>query len=577
MKKNFYAILALASFAAMLIAACTKEKEYSDDFDIAYPLPVLSDFSPKEQFIDGEITITGNNLDKTNKVTVGANNAVATVLSKSATEVKVKLPRYITGPGLINLYTAYKNETVSKDNFTPKYPDTKITGWPDKIVRGQSFFIKAENGDQITSVDFGSAGKVKTEFGSGVPGGMNVLTETLTLPDEVVLTVTAFGNVINGQSPAIPVEDYDPNASYTAVDPILLFDFENGVNPVTDGIAGSQSGLNLNKDIPKGRGNQFLTIKNTNVQNQWGDVQGKFSATNIDLNGFHEPHLTFMVNTGSSSGYFQMSVQQGAITSGVHFKAGNSDVAADDYNFKTNGWEWRSINLATLDYENWGTGKLVFDKSKAIDAINLEFKQGNGGNGGNKDFEINLDHIMITDGYRNREAKSVVVWDFEDGLNPISASAPAITALNGSSVGLGHGNRFATVQTASIPSDWTWIASMEKSVNINMSAWKQPYLTFWVNTGDEKCYGQIAFKQNASEFGFEISPDFEPQATIGKWKFYRVKLEAAAASRWSGTDDFDPKGVLTNVKVGFTTGKVGAGKPYLFNLDELTVSDSPAW
>lgn len=577
MKKTLFKTALGVCALVLVITACTKEKEYSDGFDISYPIPAITDFSPKEQFIDSSIIITGTNLEKASKVTVGANQGEAKIISKSATQVVAKLPRYITGAGVVTVFTSYKNEAVSKESFKPKYPDTRILSWPDKIIRGQTFFIKADNGDQITEIEFVGIGKKTADFKNGVKDGMNVFTEGLTLPDKVRLVVKAYGNVINGNSPEITVENYDPNASYTAVDPVLLWDFEDGKSPVVNSIAGAQAGINLNTAIPKGRGEKFLTVKNNNVANAWGDLQGEFSKENIDLNGFHEPYLTFMVNTGGKNGYVQCAIKQGAVESGFHFKPGNSDVESDDYNFKpTNGWEWRSINLSKIEYDNWGAGKLAFDPKKPIDKISFQFKQGNGGNAG-KEFEINLDHIMITDGPRAKDAKLVNVWDFEDGQNPISATSPAATGINLGAVGAGQGDKFATVKTASIGSDWSWIASAEKATSINMSTWKQSYVSFWVNTGANKCYMQLGLKQGSSEFGFEISPDYEPQATVGKWKYYRIKLEKGAASRWSGTEDWNAKGTITNVKLGFTTGKVGAGSPYEINIDDINFSDGPAW
>lgn len=576
MNKLFKSVI-LGAISSIIIWSCTKENEYSEGYDISYPIPTITDFTPAEQLIDNEITINGTNLEKASKVTVGLNQSEAKIISKSATKVVAQLSRNITGPGVVKVYTSYKNEAVSTGSFKPKYPDTKIVTWPDKIIRGQTFFIKAENGDQITEVEFVGVGKKVCDFKNGVKDGMNVFTEGLTLPDKVRLVVKAYGNVVNGSSPEISVENYDPNASYTPVEPIVLWDFEDGINPVINGIAGSQAGLNLNTSIPKGRGDKFLTVKNDKVGNAWGDLQGEFSKENIDLNGFHEPHLTFLVNTGGKNGYVQCAVKQGGVESGFHFKSGNSDVATDNYNFEpTNGWEWRSINLAKLEYDNWGTGKLVFDPKKNIEKISFQFKQGNGGNVG-VTYEVNVDHIMITDGPRNREAKNVSIWDLEDGQNPINATAPAITGLNLGKVTAGQGEKFASVQTASIAADWSWIASAEKAVTVNMGTWKQPYISLWVNTGDEKCYMQLAFKQNNSEFGFEISPDYNPQATAGKWKLYKIKLEKGAASRWSGTDEWDAKGTITNVKLGFTTGKVGAGSPYQINIDELSLSDGPAW
>lgn len=564
----------------LLAWSCTKENQYSEGFDIAYPIPAITDFSPKEQFIEGELTITGQNLDKTNRVAIGANQADARIVSKAANRVVVQLPRNITGPGPINLYTSYRNETVSSAIFNPRYPDTRILQWPFEITRGQTFFIKAENGDQITNVEFIGVGNKRTEFKNGTKEGMNVFTEGLNLPDRVRLRVSAYGNVVGATSPEIPVVNYDPNATFTPKEAIVLWDFEDGISPVTNVFPGAQAGINLTTTIPKGRGDKFLTVQNDNVGSQWGDQQGEMAFSNIDLTGFTDPHLTFLVNTNGKNGYFQFAVTQDGVESGVHFKAGNSDVETDDYNFvPTNGWEWRSISLSKLDYENWGSGKLNFDRRKPITKIAFQFKQGNGGNGGNKVFEVNLDQIMITDGPRPKSDRLAQIFDFEDGQTnvvPEGGNAPSIAINGGSGFGPGAGNRYVTVRT-NTPSSWTWVAKAERSVNVSLATWKQVYISFWVNTGNSHGYMQMACGMNNSEFGFEVFPDFTLVATNGTWKFYQVKLEQTAASRWSGSGDWDPKGTITNFKIGFTTGPGVAGAPYEVNLDNVIISDGPAW
>jgi hypothetical protein len=580
MKFTNIKLLILATVLLLLDWSCTQEREYSEDFDIAYPIPAITDFSPKEQLIDAQVVISGQNLEKANRVTVGANQAEAKILSKTNDKVTIQLPRYLTGAGPITVYTAYKNEAISKEAFKPKYPDTKILQWPSEITRGQTFFIKAENGDQITNVEFVGVGNKACEFKNGTKDGMNVFTEGLNLPDKVKLKVTAFGKVVGGESPEITVVNYDPNATYTPKEAIVLWDFEDGTNPVKDIFPGAQVGINLSNTLPKGRGDKFLTIKNDNIGNQWGDQQGALEISNIDINGFTDPHLTFLVNTNGKNGYFQFSVAQDGIESGVHFKPGNSDVQTDDYNFApTVGWEWRSVSLKKLDYENWGTGRLAFDTKKAIQKISLQFKQGNGGNGGNKVFEINLDQIMITDGPRPKGDRLVQVYNFEDGqaqVGPEGGNAPIIALNGGKDFGPGEGNRYVSVK-AQTPASWTWVAKAEKQVNINMSTWKQAYISFWVNTGSANGYMQMACSMNNSEFGFEVFPEFKLVATSGTWKFYQVKLEKTAASRWSGAGEWDTKGTITNFKIGFTTGPSAKDAAYEVNLDNVIVSEWPAW
>lgn len=164
---------------------------------------------------------------------------------------------------------------------------------------------------------------------------------------------------------------------------------------------------------------------------------------------------------------------QGGTTWGLHFKGGNSSF---DYNLKTNGWTWVSVELKTYNLEKWSGSGTSFDPKGSIDRISLGFKLGNGGG----DYELNVDQVMITDGAQKPVFKG---WDFEDNINPYSGSA--VNGLNQSGIVTKSGDKYLTVGLANA-ANWNWTGDMSKSGPIDLSNVANAYINFWVNTNGKK-------------------------------------------------------------------------------------------
>ncbi|MEA5461086.1 IPT/TIG domain-containing protein [Arcicella sp. LKC2W] len=574
MKRNIKLVLSISLSlltGAAFLTACEKEKMFGEGFDIPYPLPVIVGFTPNNALVGSEITISGENLDKTNSVTIGAEKVSAEIIAKSASSVKIKLPRRFSA-GVINLSTAFEKSTSSGQVYTPKYPATSVTKWPTEITQTQDIILRGDNMDLIKEIEVG-AFKIVANASSLSTTQAVFPTTNLALKVGTKLTIKvskAFGDLTNNVSPALDVKEFDPaNTAFIPEAPVILADYENGLNNYVGGTKIAQSGINLSK-ITKGRGEKYLTVK-TNDADGWTSDLGSMSFKDINISDFHDPHLTFMVNTNGQRGYFQLEIQQNGVKGGGHFTGASSSSPEDDYTFPvTKGWEWRSISLKNFPWENWwgsSNGKLVFNPKGKIENIAFTFKQGNGGSNGSKVFELNLDQIMVTDG---KSLPVANLFDFENGVNPYSGSATSKINTNATI----SGDKYLTLTKSGV-SNWDWTGDISSTGPYSLSAMKNPHINIWVNTGNEKGFFQIETFQKDTKFGASVDIDNYYLETKGQWKRYSLPLATLGWGVWGGTGKFDVKGTFDYFKFGFSTGNI-SGK-YEINIDEVTLSDGPVF
>jgi hypothetical protein len=543
-------------FALMMITlyACD-EKDYSEDYDVDWPIPAISSVSPEQAPIESEITITGVNLDKTNRVTIGT--VAAEIISKSETQVVVKVPR-LASNDKIKLTTLYKREAISDIKFLPEFPETAVSTWPSIIYRGQTFKISGENVDLITSVIIGST-EVVVDGSKGTADEVTISTANVNLAgvDNVVIKIKSSKGGVDGVSvsPEIPVED--PTDIFEPVEPVVLFDFENNVNPFVMQSAFSVTSTLNGNSLPKARGQHYLTVKATGVTT-WQDIGYIEIAEAVDLTEFHAPHISFLINTNGNAGYFQLEDGQG---NWYHFLK-----SPDSYMFSTTGWEWRSYDLGQVD-----DGK-PFDLANV--KAKLMFKTGNvAGN-----FDLSIDQIMITDG---PVAIKKVVFDFEAGGSPYAGTATSSINSGAGAVPTIMGNKFLTV-TKSGAATWDWTGDMSMNESVDLSEMVDPHLSFWVNTGSNYGNFQVEITQAGTKWG---SDPFSKEQndlggyavkTDGAWKLYSFRMRELMVSKWGGDGAaFDPMGVLDYVKIGLSTGNAAGN--YEVNIDHVVVSDGPVF
>ncbi len=568
MKKHIKSGLFLLSVALTGIWGC--EKETFDDYaqtDLLFPQPSITRLEPSTAEVGAEVRIAGTNLDKTLRVIVGANSREAQIVSRSAGEVIFKVPRTASS-GRVRLETAFK-KFAELAPLTITYPKTRVTDCPDKIERTQAFKLKGDNMDLLTAVYIGDT-RVKVDGASGTTSEISIATTGLTLPDEVTLRFEALGGVEPGSCGPIPVEDYDPTTKFDPVAPLVLLDFENGDNPFVgldvipvNSVAASS---------PLGRGSRYLHIEVAYVPDPWGTNIGNIYMNGATLSGFHKPHLTFMVNTNGHQGYFQLHAGFDGKKGGGHFTGASSSNPNDNYTFQTNGWEWRSIDLAAFPWEDWwGTGKPEFSGNGTLDFVEFFLKQGNGAD----PFELNIDQVMITDG----PFKPVnTLFTFENGVADFQSNTGAVTGFNQSTgTGTAMGDKYYSVQKQAV-GNWDWTGAIEGVGPFDMSQIECPFLNIWVNTGTKKGYFQVETNQNGTKWGIgQTAPDYYFQ-TNGAWQLVSIDLKKAGWGNWGGSGtEIDWSGALDYIKIGFTTGNVGGAnlEDYELSVDDIIISDGP--
>lgn len=550
----------VCSLVLLIIAGCTKVKNFSTDYDVNWPVPVITSISSVKDTIGKTIVITGTSFDKLSKVAMGNPETQADIITSSANSITIRIPRTVsTGP--VTVYTNYRQKGVSTQLFTPVFLDVRVNNWPTRITRGQAFVITGANMDMVTEIELD--GK-KIAIGSA-PGAttdqLSVTTQGLVLPDQVIIKITkAKAGITNGISPAITVEN--PSNFFIPVAPVVVFDFETGANPFVP-YSGSTATSGFNTSgAAKGRDARYLTVKKPGAA-AWDGLGEVASTASISLATFHKPYFTFLVNTQGKDGYMQVEFQQNGTKWGMHFKAANS---VYDYNLKTNGWTWVSVELKTDNLEKWGGSGTSFDPLGSIDVVTMGFKRGNGTS---NDYEINLDQLMITDGPQKPVSK---LWDFEDGVNTYSGGA--LNGLNLSGIATKSGNSYLTVGLANA-ANWNWTGDINKSGPIDLSIVANAYLNFWVNTNGKKGFFQIETNQANVKWGGNLdATDYFVQTT--GWKLYSLRMADIGWSKWGGTGTaagIDAKGILDYLKIGFSTGNVAG--PYEVNIDDVYISDGP--
>ena len=566
--KNIHLHTLLAALLMLSVAACKKASfdDYSET-DIAFPQPTITQISPATAEIGTEVTITGTNLEKTLRLIVGANSREATITSKSDTEIKFKVPR-TANSGKIRLETAFK-KFAEIGPLTVTYPVTTITSWPSKIERTQSFKLKGENIDLLTSCTINGQ-RLVVDGSSGTLTEISISTLGLTLPDNVTLVLEALGGVNPAVSPSISVTDYDPTTQFDPEPAVVFWDFEDGVNPFNTGDITPANGINA-AGIIKGRGQNYLSIKYDNITDPWGTNVGNMISPELTLSGFHKPHLTFMVNTNGKQGYFQLHVAYNGKKGGGHFTAATSSNANDNYTFQTNGWEWRSIDLSAFAFEDWfGTGKPDFSTGDGPISVEFFLKQGNGTN----PFEISLDQVMITDGKYDPRAQ---LFDFENGVVDFQSNTGAATGINTANVPTIVGDKYFSVQKQ-VVSNWDWTGAIQAVGPFNMSGYQSPFLNIWVNTGSGRGYFQVETTQDGTKWGIgQTAPDYL-FSTNGQWQLVSIDLKKAGWGNWGGSGtEINWDGVLDYISLGFSTGNVGGAtmEDFQISVDDISISNGP--
>ena len=568
--KRIYINRVLAFLLPIFVFSACEDKKWSEDFDIDWPTPLVSNLSTREAMIEDVITITGSNLDKVYQVSVGLTVCDIVEGTKTANQLQFKLPRRVSS-GQVTVRNLYKRAYTFPGFVAISYPDVRVTKWPTAITAGEAFNIDGENVDLITEVIIEGKTIVirtgtSTDRISVSTAGLNLVPGT-----PVTISIKALGPIVgNSQVAGVPVEE--PSDTFDPVAPIVLWDFESGM-PTIRSAGGTPDVAALNHGglvSPRGQNYFSVLVAQTGGWSNfiYIDREGPF-----DLSNFNDPHITFLVNTNGKRGYINPFMTQGGSTKDNHLTNGNANERMrynDNYLVATQGWEWRSYPVKKLFPD--------FDEKGVFDQISMRFTSGNVGNGGApEDFEIHVDQIMITDGLQLPMVKifdfesGAPAWDNNAGANPNNVSGSISTAAPKGGFAQYYSLKFDS------HGSWNWVGAISYNNSIDLSSMIDPYISFLVNTNGNRGFFQFETVQNDVKWGGSIPNVYE--VTTNGWVSMTLRLSDVLTGNWGGTgtaDKFDPKRPMDYFKIGFSTGNVASGT-YEINIDEIYISDGGMW
>ena len=561
------------------VVSCTE----INPFDIGYPVPKITSITENPKVGD-EITIKGSGFTAPNAVSL--DGITMKITSEKDNEIKAILPR-IFKSAVLKLTNVYKLSAQESFTINPIYPtidEIQVTQWPAKITRGRAIVIKGENVDLITDVTVGG-NKFTINGLTQSPGMITVLApESLEGPVKIVCT-TMYGNTLESN----PLDVVDPSKIFKPVDPITLFDFEDGNTYFVSGdLPASKYTAQINRSgIIPARGQKYFSFYSDEVNSNWtylGSIKKKFD-TPLDLSEFNDPYISFLVNSADNVCNFQVAVTQDGKVGGSYFANGVTGNPLDAWMLRpTNGqWQWVSARLSDLLTENWGGGFTKFNPQGKIDAIELVIKQVNagywdgttsaGGKFVNPKFRMNLDQVMITDG---PVKPTYLLNDFESSKSnfvdaPSDGQTADVNKIANSYVAPISGNNYFSVIKNNC-AGWKWLGTLEFNGNYDLATLNDPYLCFLANTNGQKANLQFELVQGGVVYGSSINTAQWFFTTNG-WEMQKLQLKSMQWDNWSGTGtkiDFNKP--FEKIVIGFSSGNV-SGTTYELHMDDIMISD----
>lgn len=509
MKKLIYPLL-IAGIS--LFAGCTDDSDYGENYDINLPVSEITEFSPATEYVDGTVTLTGENMDMIESVSLGA--IQCDILTQESGQLTFKVNRNAER-AKITVKNKYGRKFDTSDYFEPRYFAAVVAKWPAELQMEQSFTLEGDNLDLLSSV-YVDGHQVYAQGVATSDKAKYLLTGFTPSADKVLITITdKAGNTIESD-PIVVAGAVIGDDTYKPTESLLLANWDD-VIPTYDAGWGDtpfESGVNV-AGVPQIFGN-YYSVKAT-AGNGWDGCYQKIMLDNggagISFSEFHDPYITFMVNTNGKKGYFNPSIN-GA---DKHFTA--SPHYDDDYVIQTQGWEWRSYSLTDMGFD--------LTDIAAGDAIELWVR---GGNVSASDaFEISIDQVMITDGYLN----PVSVFDMEDNSKFTASGAQPITWDNGTGTTPINMDHYLTlkVPASSVTGAWDELASLAVNDPVNLSDGfaNGIYVNFLLNTNGKSGYAQFLLDQGDSgtwsNFAGTVYGDDYMLAPTTSWEWRSYRLE----------------------------------------------------
>ena len=553
MNKKIFRIILYAAVSTAVFG-CKKDDPFSKDYDINFPVATVSTISDEKPFVGDTIKVEGENMTSVQSIAIGA--YTFKIIEKTNTYLMVQVPRIVEG-GVFTIMNAYKRQFVSTQSLQPQFYPALVTSWPTEIQRGKPFVLKGTNLDLIKEVKVN--GKLVSVAGSATPEKVSYTTAGTELGETAIIEVTPKSGE-KQYSPSLPV--IAPLNTYVPQQTIMLWDFETqpattegwGGSPFTATNEAGFFGKGYKVTSPAGNGWNGAYIRLTNDNGGQG----------FDFSAFNTPYITFLVNTNGKKGYVNPAITIGGTESDKHF-TGQGGQYSDNYMIVTEGWEWRSYDLAKM---GWG------DIKGKVDQIDIWFR---GGNVGEADqFEIALDQVMITDG----PLTPTLIWDAEA---PAGGDLP-VTFTGGTGLsGYSQGPKYVTYKYTVGSDPWAWLGNIMAVGNLTLDPLAYSngtYINFLVNTGNSEGYAGIQVEQDGNKAANQkLDPaygdNYKFKPTNGNWEWRSMKFDIASWDNWGGSVDKIDLSKPFNLSVYARGGNIASGVNAQLNMDYFIFTTIP--
>jgi hypothetical protein len=119
MIKKYISLIVFISVILTALTGCYDEKEWSEDYDIDYPISTITSVTPMEQNIGGSVTITGTNLDIVSVVHIGTVGCEIT--SQSSSQIVITVSD-VAQRDLLSVTNKYDRQFVYDEGFFVPLP-----------------------------------------------------------------------------------------------------------------------------------------------------------------------------------------------------------------------------------------------------------------------------------------------------------------------------------------------------------------------------------------------------------------------------------------------------------------------
>jgi hypothetical protein len=114
MIKKYISLIVFISLVMTSLTGCYDEKEWSEDYDIEYPISTISSVTPMEQSVGGSVTISGTNLDVVSAVHIGTVSCVIT--SQNSTQIVITISGVVE-KDLLSVTNKYDRKFIYDGGF----------------------------------------------------------------------------------------------------------------------------------------------------------------------------------------------------------------------------------------------------------------------------------------------------------------------------------------------------------------------------------------------------------------------------------------------------------------------------